>query len=93
MKAIRLLVATGSALMLASCGPGGSGGGSGGGADKFAACNKKSSTLQGYSECRCRQITGAKSWTKEMDDCMTNPKVYAEGFAGEIPKNIRDKMK
>ncbi len=66
--------------------------GSGSG-DKFSYCNKKAGgNLTEYANCRCRQITGDKSWTQAMDDCNASPKVYAEGFEGEIPQRIRDAM-
>lgn len=63
------------------------------GPDKFAYCNNKSDNLADYGLCRCRHITGAKTLTKEMDDCLTEPKLYAEGYKGEIPENIRNLMK
>lgn len=63
------------------------------GLDKFARCNNKSANLSEYARCRCLQITGAKSATKEMDDCETNPNVYAEGYKGEISEDIRKFMK
>lgn len=80
-----------SILFLVSCGQGDSA--SSGGSNQFSLCNKKAKNLADYGQCRCRQITGAKSYNQEMDDCMVNPKMYAEGYEGEIPQNILDKMK
>ena len=77
-------------LLLVSCGQSDAGSSS---SNKFSLCNKKSNNLADYAQCRCRQITGAKSYTKDMDDCMVNPKVYAEGYEGEIPQDVLDKMK
>lgn len=84
------IIFLGSILLLVACSSGDDSSTSSN--NKFAYCNSRSNNLSEYAECRCRQITGAKSWTKEMDDCSVDPKVYAEGYEGEIPQRIRDKM-
>mgnify|MGYP000362645958 CR=1 FL=1 len=49
-------------------------------------CNKKYRTLPDYARCRCRLLTRSKSWTKEMDDCMTDRARYAKFFEGKASK-------
>jgi len=67
-----------------------SGGGIG---NEYTYCNEKAGgDLSVYARCRCRQLTGTASEKKEMDVCINRPKMYARGFDGEIPQNIREAM-
>ncbi len=46
-------------------------------------CNERSSSMAAYAKCRCSKLTKSKSYTPEMDQCMTDPDTYSVGYAGE----------
>ncbi len=47
-------------------------------------CNKKPNTLAQYAMCRCRMLTRSKTYTPELDACLTNKERYAKGWIGEM---------
>ena len=47
-----------------------------------ARCNSQAKNLTDYAECRCKGLTGAKSYNDKMDACMTNKNLYAKGYTG-----------
>ena len=49
-----------------------------------AYCNDRTNSLADYAKCRCLKLTRSKSWTQEMDDCMTNREMYSEGYDGAM---------
>ncbi|NKB33851.1 MAG: hypothetical protein GKR91_12200 [Pseudomonadales bacterium] len=60
---------------------------------RYAYCNDRANgELSEYAMCRCLRLNNTVQYNREVDACMTNPTVYAEGFDGEIPERIRSQL-